>query len=429
MAVHIVNESKQLYFYLFFRISNLDLIFYLFMATAYDYRLFYKFKMADPKYANLPGIAHDQPDIYETDDLPECDLHQDEPEEMSESVETLHITASDAFGKFKGKSGPAKVEYELAGTGSSAAGTETPLQKYQRLNCEVRELLEEIDAAKCQATEKASSEKHAHSLVGIATQTNQLQDQLSKLKLEEMLGSSLVKKLDDPRGNAKEKLMSQLQAVSEPTNGGKVKSKSTNDDDSKVMYELLMKPNVASFEDHVQIAEMEKRLDSLEKVIAASPDKMSTLSIETNQKNVFGAVDVLNTKLSMLNPSNLDHIEGRLAALLQKMNSVVDQKGVVEDAEKQGKIEELYDLCVKGDANSVVLSDVVDRLDALQSLHENALQFTKAISQLDTVQQKLEMNLSGNGAMLKETQTKFQENILNIQNNFDNLEKRIDNLK
>ena len=177
------------------------------------------------------------------------------------------------------------------------------------------------------------------------------------------------------------------------------------------------------------MAEMEKRLDSLQKVIAASPDKMSTLSIETNQKNVFGAVDVLNTKLSMLNPSNLDHIEGRLAALLQKMNSVVDQKGVVEDAEKQGKIEELYDLCVKGDANSVVLSDVVDRLDALQSLHENALQFTKAISQLDTVQQKLEMNLSGNGAMLKETQTKFQENILNIQNNFDNLEKRIDNLK
>ena len=170
-------------------------------------------------------------------------------------------------------------------------------------------------------------------------------------------------------------------------------------------------------------------MESLEKVISASPDKLSTLSIETNQKNVFGAVDVLNTKLSLLNPSNLDHIEGRLSALLQKLNAVVDQKGVVEDVEKQGKIEELYDLCVKGEANSVVLSDVVDRLDALQSLHENALQFTKAISQLDTVQQKLEMNLAGNGTMLKETQTKFQENISNIQNNFDNLEKRLDNLK
>ena len=397
--------------------------------------------MADPKYANLPGIAHDQPDIYETDDLPECDLHQPDIEEMSESVETLHIAASDAFGKFKGKVGPTNIgmtgkkghwhgEYELVGSGRGTKGTETPLQKYQRINCEVRELLEEIEAAKNVAAENSSSEKHAQSLVGIATQTNQLQDQLSKLKLEEMLGSDMIKKLDDPRGTAKEKLISQLQAVSESNNdGGNVKSKSVSKDDSKVMYELLMKPNVSNLEDHVQIAEIEKRLESLEKVISASPDKLSTLSIETNQKNVFGAVDVLNTKLSLLNPSNLDHIEGRLSALLQKLNAVVDQKGVVEDVEKQGKIEELYDLCVKGEANSVVLSDVVDRLDALQSLHENALQFTKAISQLDTVQQKLEMNLAGNGTMLKETQTKFQENISNIQNNFDNLEKRLDNLK
>ena len=402
--------------------------------------------MADPKYANLPGIAHDQPDIYETGEhLPECDLHQPDGEEMSESVETLHVSASDAFGKFKGKKGPTNVDlsgriqgskdnwhgdYELVGAGNGAVGAETPLQKYQRLNCEVRELLEELDVAKSQAIENETKEKHAQSLVGIATQTNQLQDQLSKLKLEERLGSNLVKKLDDPRGTAKEKLMSQLQAVSEAkTDAENVKSKSTKEEDSKVMYELLMKPNVANFEDHVQIAEIEKRLESLEKVIAVSPEKLSTLSIETNQKNVFGAVDVLNTKLSLLNPSNLDHIEGRLAALLQKMNSAAEQKDVKEDVEKQGKIEELYDLCVKGEANSVVLSDVVDRLDALQSLHENALQFTKAISQLDTVQQKLEMNLSGNGTMLKETQTKFQENILNIQNNFDNLEKRVDNLK
>ena len=90
--------------------------------------------MADPKYANLPGIAHDQPDIYETGEhLPECDLHQPDGEEMSESVETLHVSASDAFGKFKGKKGPTNVDlsgriqgskghwhgdYELVGAGN-----------------------------------------------------------------------------------------------------------------------------------------------------------------------------------------------------------------------------------------------------------------------------------------------------------------------
>uniref|UniRef100_A0A673WTM1 Uncharacterized protein n=1 Tax=Salmo trutta TaxID=8032 RepID=A0A673WTM1_SALTR len=32
--------------------------------------------MADPKYANLPGIASNEPDVYETSDLPEDDQAQ-----------------------------------------------------------------------------------------------------------------------------------------------------------------------------------------------------------------------------------------------------------------------------------------------------------------------------------------------------------------
>ena len=407
--------------------------------------------MADPKYANLPGIAHDQPDLYETDELPECDHDQSEVEDNSDSVETLHIAASEAFGKFRGKNLSGKVDfsgripgnntqervishgdYELAGTGSGQKGVETPLQKYQRLNCEVKELLEELDLAKTQAKQDAGTEKHAQSLVGVATQTTQLQEQLSNLKLEEMLGSGLVKQLKDPQRAANEKLITQLKAIGEAKPAavtGNNESKNVSDDNSKVMYELMMKPNVASFEDHVQIAEVEKRIASIEKLIAASPEKMSTLAIETNQKHISGSVGVLDSRLSLLNPTHLDHVEGRLSALLQKMNTAADQKHTIEDADKQVKVDELYDLCVKGEANAVVLPDIVDRLDALQSLHGSALQFTKTISQLDSVQQKLEHNLSGNGAMLKDTQTKFQENLSNIQKNFDNLEQRINALK
>lgn len=174
---------------------------------------------------------------------------------------------------------------------------------------------------------------------------------------------------------------------------------------------------------------MEKRLEGIEKLIAVSSEKLSALTIETNQKSIVGSIGVLNSRMSLLNPLHIDHVEGRLAALFQKMNTVGEERNAIEDAEKQGKIEELYDLCVKGEANSLVLSDIVDRLDALQSLHGSALQFTKAISQLDTVQQKLELNLSSNGTMLKETQMKFSENLSNIQNNFDNLEQRLTNLK
>ncbi|KAG8274810.1 Dynactin subunit 2 [Homalodisca vitripennis] len=59
--------------------------------------------MADPKYANLIGIAYDQPDIYETKDLPEADQNAEIFEEESDSIERLHISASTALSKFKGK--------------------------------------------------------------------------------------------------------------------------------------------------------------------------------------------------------------------------------------------------------------------------------------------------------------------------------------
>ena len=60
--------------------------------------------MADPKYAGLPGIAIDQPDVFETNDLPESDQNFGvEFDSASDSVETILITANEAFGKFKGK--------------------------------------------------------------------------------------------------------------------------------------------------------------------------------------------------------------------------------------------------------------------------------------------------------------------------------------
>ena len=60
--------------------------------------------MADPKYANLPGLDLDQPDVYETDDRPEVDQYEtSDYGDQSDVVETLHITATEAFGTFKSK--------------------------------------------------------------------------------------------------------------------------------------------------------------------------------------------------------------------------------------------------------------------------------------------------------------------------------------
>ena len=91
--------------------------------------------------------------------------------------------------------------------------------------------------------------------------------------------------------------------------------------------------------------------------------------METNQKDVLAAIQVLSSRTALLDAGHLDHVEGRLAALQQKMNALAEKKQVLEDQEKQNKINELYELAQRSDAHSSVLTDVVDRLDGLQGLH------------------------------------------------------------
>ena len=65
----------------------------------------------------------------------------------------------------------------------------------------------------------------------------------------------------------------------------------------------------------------------------------------------------------------------------------------------------------------------------LDVLSVSASQFSKALTQLDTVQQKLDSSLGSNQKILVETQTKFSENLSNIQKNFENIEERLSALK
>jgi len=414
--------------------------------------------MADPKYANLPGLDLEAPDVYETDDRPEVDQFSTDngPDDV---VETLHVTANEAFGKFKNKhldtsrldfsdtirksrlqGGYVAWSGDLEAVGANSGEPETIVQKYQRLNCEVRELLDEIQKAKedeggdSTALGVTSGGKPGQSLAAIAKQTTQLQDTLANLKLEETLGSELIKRLDDPSGSAKEKLLLQLEALKnvKPSSSGKAGQSSSCGGSDNLTYELLMKPETSKLDDQKRIAQLDKRLEHLEKILAYTPENMGELSMETNAKTVTGALGVLSQRMDLLTPGHLDAVEGRLAALTQKMNNIAEAKtkaSVLEDAEKQSKISELYDVCVKAEANAVVLPNIVDRLDSLQTLHQQASQFSKALTQLDTVQQKLDSSLGSNQKILMETQAKFSENLSNIQNNFENIEQRLNALQ
>ena len=46
----------------------------------------------------------------------------------------------------------------------------------------------------------------------------------------------------------------------------------------------------------------------------------------------------VNTKLSLLDSSNIDQVDVRLVSVLQKLNQIGEKKAAQEDAEKQNKV-------------------------------------------------------------------------------------------
>lgn len=83
-------------------------------------------------------------------------------------------------------------DWELPGEGEK----ETPIQKHERLQYELKELLDEVSQLK----EKASDDAERKSMVDMMSQVETMGKQLNSLKLNETLGTDLVAVLADPQG-------------------------------------------------------------------------------------------------------------------------------------------------------------------------------------------------------------------------------------
>ena len=79
---------------------------------------------------------------------------------------------------------------------------------------------------------------------------------------------------EDPRGNAKAKLILQLEALKQSSGGTKPTASDGDVPGSSVLYELLMKPEASKLEEQTRVAEIEQRLERLEKALGSAPDKM-----------------------------------------------------------------------------------------------------------------------------------------------------------
>lgn len=153
--------------------------------------------MADPKFANLPGIAYDQPDIFETVDVEEKETPLYYNEEIeNESIERLHLSSKEAYNKFRGKfltgyvdfsdrlgkkartgyDSKSLEEWELAALGEK----ETPVQKCRRLQCEMNELIEEISVLQ---NDSAVSKEEKESYDAVSSVVNSAKKSIRMFKI------------------------------------------------------------------------------------------------------------------------------------------------------------------------------------------------------------------------------------------------------
>lgn len=389
--------------------------------------------MADPKYANLPGIDLNSPDVYETSDLPESEqnIAAEQEEAQNESIETPQIDMAAAFDRFRGKPGKSSgrrtgyegfIDYEMVG--EDGIKIESPQQKFMRLQHEIRELGEEVNRIKENVKEEASAEKL--SPVAIGKQLEYLQHQLTDLHLEKLLGPDASVDLSDPQGALQKRLLTQLESFKPGQKKASTPQSQEPVSSDTVRYELFYRPEQAQFSKNAKVASLEERLDRLEAALGnTSQDKLGMLTADTDNKSVIGAVSVINSKLSLLEPGNLEHVEVRLHSIIQKLDKIAEKKSSQEDSEKQNKISELYGIVKKWESIADVLPHVVDRLSALKDLHEQALQFSQALTYLDTTQQEINSSLKSHGDMLKQLEVQMKENVAVIKNNCESLDSRI----
>ncbi|XP_023651231.2 dynactin subunit 2 isoform X2 [Paramormyrops kingsleyae] len=390
-------------------------------------------------------MASNEPDVYETSDLPEDDQAQFESEELcSDSVERIVVNPNAAYDKFKDKrvgtrgldfsdriSKTRRVGYESGEfeiLAEHCGLKETPQQKYQRLVNEIQDLTQEVEGI--QATAKESGAEERLTPVLLAQQAAQLKQQLVSAHLDSLLGPHAHIDLSDPDGALARRLLIQLEAARGGRGGAGVDGKpgSVKAPDGVVLYELHSRPEQEKFTESAKVAELEKRLAQLETAMGTGSNKQGPLTAWVQGASIVDNLELLQARVNALDSATLDQVEARLQSVLGKMNEIAKHKAAIEDADTQNKVSQLYDVIQKWDAMATSLPQVVQRLVAVRDLHEQAMQFGQLLTHLDTTQQMINNSLKDNSSLLSQVQQTMKDNLKAVEENFATLDQRMKNL-
>ena len=96
----------------------------------------------------------------------------------------------------------------------------------------------------------------------------------------------------------------------------------------------------------------------------------------------------------------IEQIESRLQIISSRLNQLNDKKHLLEDNEKLNRISELYSMVAKWKDTSSMVPILVERLAALNEIHQRAFEFPSIVSRLDVEQQEIKQRLETSADVL-----------------------------
>lgn len=342
--------------------------------------------------------------------------------------------------------------YFLRGVSSEP---ETRLQKLRRLIIEVNELEEDANAEANQ-NQQASGDTSV-SYPEILDQVATLQSELSKISRS--VGQNPGVPIDaaipgsgtiQSHLNATKLLMSQLRSFKDRSSETQSLSPASSQNNDGIVYELYYTPESARQVSLSQTRELEARIATLERIIGVgalsdrSDYSEGVAAVMQSGGNLVGAVHRLDQHLSLLTqPRNLDailkrvqsacHDLERLEDLRKKRDTFATSDDKLSSADP--RIDKLYAALGSMDSLGGVLPQLIARLHALKSLHDEAASFSDSLSQLGSECIRIGDTVAGIDAAMvklsanvKQNEETCLKNVESLDIRMQELAKRIDKL-
>ena len=125
-----------------------------------------------------------------------------------------------------------------------------------------------------------------------------------------------------------------------------------------------------------------------------------------------------------MDSSALDRIDARLHLIIEKLNQISDKKCSLTELDKEDKLNEIYNYYVKIDQNRTLIPNVLERVQVLNEIQDQASKFANTLNAMENIQNEIKASIESNNQSLANMKELF-EKTMNIQHIVDDFQQRL----